>query len=143
MRRRRQCKECGRRFTTYETFRLELRVTKRNGETEDFDRDKLLRVVEKVTWDRNVGRKTREDLVRGLEAELSDGGEPVVSSATLAQKLYDRLVALDDLAARRFAANYLAEDGSVRIARDPSPQLTLPAVASPDPVPPPPPRRRK
>jgi transcriptional repressor NrdR len=144
VRRRRQCKECGRRFTTYETFRLELRVEKRSGASEDFDRGKILRVIEKLTWDRHVGRKTCEDLVRGLEAELSDSGEPVVASAALAQKLYARLVELDTVAAQRFASNYVTEDGTVRIARDPSPQLTLPVMAAPaEPTPPRAPRKRK
>ncbi len=143
VRRRRECQECGRRFTTYETFRLELRVEKRDGASEEFDRDKLLRVLDKVTWDRPVTRKACEDLVRGLESELSDGGDPVVSSAALAQKLHDKLAELDGLAARRFASNYLAEDGTVRIARDPSPQLTLPAVAAPPEPPAPRPRKRK
>jgi transcriptional repressor NrdR len=148
VRRRRQCEECERRFTTYETFRLELRVDKRDGRSENFDRDKLLAVMERLTRDRPVTRKAREDLVRGLETELADSGASVVTSASLAERLHRRLVELDRIAAARFATNYQLDDGTIRFTRDEdSSQLTLPVVA-PEPEPaspaePPRARRRK
>jgi transcriptional repressor NrdR len=145
VRRRRECLECERRFTTYERLAPpEIRVEKRGGASEDFDRDKLLAVVERVTRGRAIAEKARRDLVRGLEAQLVDEGAKTVPSWLLAERLLLRLRELDALAATRFASNYTQEDGTIRIAHDePSPQLELPAVAPPTVPPAEPPRRRK
>jgi transcriptional repressor NrdR len=129
IRRRRQCHDCGRRFTTYERVAPpEIRVLKRGGRVEPFDRAKLAAVVARLTHDRPVGAQAAADLVRGLEAELVDAGVQSVTSGQLADRLLARLDALDALAARRFASNYLQEDGSLRTADAdlPSPQLALP-----------------
>jgi transcriptional repressor NrdR len=132
VRRRRECQECERRFTTYEVFRLELRVTKRDGTNEPFERDKLLGALRRVTWDRTVSDKAREDLVRGMEAELADSGAQVIASATLAERLHARLRELDAIAAARFGANYQLDDGTVRFVREEdTSQLALPMVAPP------------
>jgi len=137
VRRRRECLECARRFTTYERVaQPEIRVVKRAGrEGEDFDRRKLLRVVQRVTRGRPVTTRACEDLVRGLEAELVDAGVQTIESSRLSEKLLGRLRELDGLAADRFASNFIQEDGSVRFGGDdPSPQLPLPiAPAAPRP----------
>jgi transcriptional repressor NrdR len=127
VRRRRECQECTRRFTTYEKLaESEIIVAKRGGGQESFDRDKLLRVVERVARGRKLAESSLRDLVRGLEAELLDVGARTVASATIAQRLLTRLGALDGVAAERFASNYRQEDGSVRMTDDePSPQLDL------------------
>lgn len=131
VRRRRACLGCGRRFTTYERLAApELRVLKREGATEAFDRDKLLRVVLRVIRGRGIAEKSADNLVRGLEAELSDLGSHTVASGDLADRLLGRLRALDAVAASRFAANYLASDGTIRTAHaGPSPQLALPLLS--------------
>ena len=139
IRRRRECQECERRFTTYEVFRLELRVTKRDGTSAPFERDKLLAAIDRVAWDRPVSAKARQDLVRGMEAELADSGVQVVSSATLAERLYARLRELDLVAGARFGANYQLDDGTLRFVREEdTSQLQLPIVApvaEPEPAP--------
>jgi transcriptional repressor NrdR len=137
VRRRRECLECERRFTTYERVaQPEIRVAKRSArEGEDFDRKKLLRVVLRVTRGRPVGRKACDDLVRGLEAELVDSGVQTIEASRLAERLYERLRELDGLAADRFASNWVQEDGSIRFADErSSPQLPLP-ITTPSPSP--------
>ena len=128
VRRRRQCLECERRFTTYERIAPpEVKILKRDGTTQAFDREKLERVVRKVTRGRPVGRKAGDDLVRGLELELTSSDETIVKSSQLARRLLDKLGELDPASASRFAAAYLDEEGVVRTDdKAPSPQMTLP-----------------
>jgi transcriptional repressor NrdR len=129
VRRRRECLECGRRFTTYERLAPpEIKVVKRDGESEPFDREKLVRVVTRCARGRaGVAVRAIEDLCRGLEAELVDAGVQVVTSAQVADRLLVRLKELDAIVASRFAANFQEEDGIVRTAvNEPSPQLALP-----------------
>jgi transcriptional repressor NrdR len=127
VRRRRECLDCTRRFTTYEKLaESEINVAKRGGRVEPFDRDKLQRVVERVARGRRHGKDALRNLVRGLEAELIDVGARTVSSAHVGERLLERLRALDAVVADRFASNYRQEDGSVRISDEvPSPQLDL------------------
>ncbi|MBI4510151.1 MAG: transcriptional repressor NrdR [Deltaproteobacteria bacterium] len=134
VRRRRECLECRRRFTTYERLAPpEIRVTKRASRpSEDFDRGKLLRAVLRLTRNRPVARQACEDLVRGLEAELVDQGVQSVASHQLAERLLARLRELDPMAAARFAANYTHEDGMVRTTEgERSLQLSLPIPSAP------------
>ncbi len=138
VRRRRECQECTRRFTTYEKLaESEIIVAKRGGGQEPFDRDKLLRVAERVARGRKLAETTLRDLVRGLEAGLLDVGARTVASATIAERLLERLRVLDDVVAERFASNYRHDDGTVRMSDDvPSPQLDL-LSAMPPAAPPP------
>lgn len=148
VRRRRECLECTRRFTTYEKLaEPEITVHKRGGGQEPFDREKLLRVVERVARGRKLRDGALRDLVRGLEAELVDAGARSVATSHLAERLLARLAALDPVIAERFAANYRQDDGTLRFAADePSPQLDLLAAVAPPKAAPakaPAPRRRR
>jgi transcriptional repressor NrdR len=128
VRRRRECQTCARRFTTYERLApSEIRVVKRDGRTEPFNRDKLVALALRLARDRPVGRRACEDLVRGLEAELVAAGDASLGSGQIADRLLARLGELDGLMARRFASNYVTDDGSLKTAPDvPSPQLAFP-----------------
>jgi transcriptional repressor NrdR len=128
VRRRRECMSCARRFTTYERLApSEIKVQKRDGASEPFSREKLEQLVMRLARDRPVSARACHDLVRGLEAELVDAGVTSVASSQLADRLLARLGELDALMARRFATNYVAEDGTLRTAPEaPSPQLALP-----------------
>jgi transcriptional repressor NrdR len=135
VRRRRECMSCGRRFTTYERLAPpEIRVVKRDGVTQAFDRDKIVRVVQRLTRDRRLALHTIENLAKGLEAELVDAGLQVVPTNQVADRLLARLRELDPVAASRYAANYQQEDGIVRTAfpAEPSPQLPLPLAGDPE-----------
>jgi transcriptional repressor NrdR len=128
VRRRRECLSCTRRFTTYERLApSEIKVQKRDGTTEPFSREKLQALVERLARDRPVSARACHDLVRGLEAELVDAGITTLISGQVADRLLARLNELDPLMARRFASNYLTEEGLLNTAPDePSSQLALP-----------------
>jgi transcriptional repressor NrdR len=130
VRRRRECLACSRRFTTYERVApAEIKVRKRDGRTEPFDRQKLLRVVLRLARGRGPGEKACEDMVRGLEAALIDAGEPIVTTGQISERLHARLGEMDPIMAARFATNYVAEDGAPKLAdAAPSPQLSLPLL---------------
>jgi len=127
VRRRRECLSCTRRFTTYERLApSEIKVVKRDGTPEPFAREKLEKLVERLARGRTVAPRAGHDLVRGLEAELVDAGITSITTAQIADRLLARLGELDAVMARRFATNYLSDDGTVRTAPEsPSPQLDL------------------
>src|SRR5262249_34933421 len=145
VRRRRECMTCGRRFTTYERLApAEIRVHKRDGSVEAFSRDKLVRLLARLARERPVGDGAREDLVRGLEAEILDAGVHALTSAQVADRLLVRLRELDPIMAARFASNYTGDDGTVRTSTtEPSPQLALDLSAPPEEEEPPARKRRK
>ena len=73
IRRRRECLKCGARFTTYEEiFREKLRVKKRDGQYEEFDRRKLLAGIEKACEKRPVSTEKIELLAERVIAELEN-----------------------------------------------------------------------
>jgi transcriptional repressor NrdR len=123
---------CKRRFTTYEKLGAPaLKVTKRDGSSEPFDGDKLVRALARVCAHRPAVRP--EDLrriARDLEATLLDSGQKVVRWSDIVTHALARLENVDTVAARRLAANYLDETGALRLSADgdgaASPQLGLP-----------------
>jgi len=107
IRRRRECNACKRRFTTYE--RVEERpllVIKKNGNSEQFNRDKLFRGIMRACEKRPVKIEEIEDLVAQIERELRDNYDREVSSVVVGEKVMDKLQALDEVAYVRFASVY-------------------------------------
>ena len=71
MRRRRECKKCGKRFTTYEKVaNLDLKVVKKSGVVEEFDREKVMRGIKKACWKRPVTDEQMTALVDDIELKL-------------------------------------------------------------------------
>jgi transcriptional repressor NrdR len=131
MRRRRVCNTCKRRFTTYERVGAPgIKVHKRDGSVEPFDRDKLVVALRRVCAHRNVADVALERIATDLEAQLLDDAQKTVSWAELAELVHGRLASADPVAARRFAANYADDSGEVHFADvappSASPQLGLP-----------------
>ena len=131
MRRRRVCTTCKRRFTTYEKIGAPgIKVHKRDGSLELFDRDKLLVALERVAAHRNIEAADLHRIARDIEATLLDGARKSVTWSDLASLVLDRLANVDPIAARRFAANYTDDTGVLRLddakPAAPSPQLGLP-----------------
>ena len=107
IRRRRECKACGQRFTTYERVApMQLMVVKADGRREDFDRDKLVDGVRKACAKRPVSTETIEELVSGIEGKLYSRGEREVKSRVIGAMVMERLRELDDVAYVRFASVY-------------------------------------
>lgn len=107
IRRRRECVECGRRFTTYERIEESpLRVIKKDGARVPFDRDKLKQGLEKACWKRPVSPQQIEDIVSAVEADVYQNFENEVPSKYLGELLMTSLRKVDQVAFVRFASVY-------------------------------------
>jgi transcriptional repressor NrdR len=103
VRRRRQCEECGERFTTYERVEAPpITVVKRDGSRQPFDRDKLLGSLNRASHKRDVDPRRLSLIVDGVEKEVRDkGGE--LSAHRIGELCLDGLRKLDRGAYLQFA----------------------------------------
>ena len=107
IRRRRQCLSCGRRFTTYETVETTpLRVIKKNGTREMFDRNKLRSGLVRACEKRNITTSQIEDIVNHIERTIRNDLKQEVSSERIGNLVMDELRQLDQVAYVRFASVY-------------------------------------
>jgi transcriptional repressor NrdR len=107
IRRRRQCANCGARFTTFERVQLrELTVIKSNGKREPFDRDKLMRSMIVSLRKRPVDQERLERVVNGIVRRLESSGESEIPSKLIGELIMDALKTLDQVAYVRFASVY-------------------------------------
>ena len=107
IRRRRQCENCGHRFTTYEELEHEsLMVLKRDGRREEFSREKLLAGIKKACQKRPISPKAMDDLVDHIVAGVSEKFESEVPGEFIGKMVMDGLRELDDVAYVRFASVY-------------------------------------
>jgi transcriptional repressor NrdR len=107
IRRRRNCPDCGGRFTTFERVQLrELQVVKRSGRRVPFDRDKLMRSVEIALRKRPVDPERVERMVSGLVRRLESLGESEIKADVIGKLVMEGLRGLDDVAYVRFASVY-------------------------------------
>ena len=107
IRRRRECPECGSRFTTFERVQLrELTVVKKNGEKTPFDRDKLARSIELAVRKRPVSPERVEKVVNSIQRQLEVSGETEIPTTTIGEYVMEALSNLDHIAYIRFASVY-------------------------------------
>lgn len=107
IRRRRECLECHRRFTTYETMEsLPLVVIKKDGRRQTFDKTKLLGSMIKACEKRSVSLGTLEEIANEIEQALQNKMEREVSSTEIGEMVMDRLRGVDGVAYVRFASVY-------------------------------------
>lgn len=107
VRRRRQCVACEKRFTTYERFeRAELKVRKRNGRVEDFDRDKVEVGVLKACEKRPISRDAIARVIDEVEEICRAADDGTVDAAIIGGLVLDKLRELDEVAYMRFASVY-------------------------------------
>ena len=107
IRRRRECMRCNFRFTTFEVVeREELRVVKRNGARENFDRAKLMSGIRKACEKRPVKIEQLEQLVDDIAAELEEEGYREIPSTVIGAKLMHHLESIDHVAYVRYASVY-------------------------------------
>ncbi|HIG41275.1 MAG: transcriptional regulator NrdR [bacterium] len=107
VRRRRECQECGERYTTFETADLVLpRVIKSNGSRQPFDEDKLRSGVVRAIEKRPLSMETVESMLNRIKHKLRATGEREVKTRDVGELVMDELRQLDDVAYVRFASVY-------------------------------------
>ena len=107
VRRRRECPECGSRFTTFERVQLrELIVVKRNGERTPFDRDKLEKSISLAVRKRPISSERVEKIVNSLQRKFESSGETEISTVQIGESVMEALSHLDNIAYIRFASVY-------------------------------------
>ena len=107
IRRRRECEECGRRFTTYEKVEeVILMVIKKDGSRQAFDRSKLLNGIIRACEKRPVSIADMEKIADDIERGLNNMMEKEVESTFIGELVMERLKDLDEVAYVRFASVY-------------------------------------
>lgn len=107
IRRRRECADCERRFTSYERIEEPFpAIVKRGSIREDYDRDKLMRGLRLACNKRPISREQIEDVVDAVERRLIETGQSEVDSNFLGDALTEELRGLDPVAYIRFASVY-------------------------------------
>ncbi|MEG0392471.1 MAG: transcriptional regulator NrdR [Anaerovoracaceae bacterium] len=107
IRRRRECEQCGKRFTTYEKIEeIVLVVIKKDGSRESFDRGKVLNGIIKACQKRPVTLSQMEQVVDEIERGLNNMMEKEVKSTFIGELIMEKLKDLDEVAYVRFASVY-------------------------------------
>jgi transcriptional repressor NrdR len=118
IRRRRECDECGRRFTTRERVEETFpKIVKRDERREEYDRHKLLAGIQRACEKRPVSAVALERLLDRLERRLQETGDKEMTSRTLGERVLEELIALDPIAAARFASVFLGFESAEDYAR--------------------------
>jgi transcriptional repressor NrdR len=107
IRRRRECIECGRRFTSYERVEeIPYFVVKKDGRREPFDRTKLLQGLHRACEKRPVPAKALETIVEEVEQLVAESADREIEARAIGEKVMERLRELDKVAYVRFASVY-------------------------------------
>jgi transcriptional repressor NrdR len=107
VRRRRECPECARRFTTYERpTEVRVYVVKKDGRREPFDRDKILAGVNKACEKRPISREAAAEAADAIERRVRDELSEEVPSSMIGRWVMEALKELDEVAYVRFASVY-------------------------------------
>ena len=105
VRRRRNCEECNKRFTTYETAVIQLIVKKKNAETEDFDYIKLLNGIKNACVDTGIEETELVALAEDISTLLHSKGA-IVSSLEIGELVLEKLKEFNEVAYIRYASVY-------------------------------------
>ena len=107
IRRRRQCDECGKRFTTYEKVKtLPLIVVKKDNNREPYDREKIVAGIVRSCHKRPISMKQINDMVDDIEGQIFNMEEKEIPTTTIGSIVMDKLKDLDEVAYVRFASVY-------------------------------------
>ncbi len=118
IRRRRQCRSCASRFTTFERIdHAPLRVVKSSGDTEPFDRSKVVAGLAAATKGRDVDADQLEAMATRVEEAMRLKGNEV-STAMIGLAVLDELRAVDDVSYLRFASVYKHFDAAADFHRE-------------------------
>jgi transcriptional repressor NrdR len=107
IRRRRQCEDCGARFTTFERVQLrDLTIVKAGNRRESFERGKLERSIAIACRKREVPQERIDRLVSSIQRQVETSGESEIASSEIGEMVMAGLKALDPVAYIRFASVY-------------------------------------
>lgn len=107
IRRRRECLECGRRFTTYEKIEESpVKVIKKDGTRVPFDREKIRSGLEKACYKRPISPDQVEQIINEVESDVYETGEREIPSRYIGEKVFNALRDVDQVAFVRFASVY-------------------------------------
>ena len=106
IRRRRECFQCLRRFTTFETIDLTIQVRKRDGHYEDFQQEKLIRGLEAACRHTRISRQQAREVAYKITAELMERQLREIGATELGDIVMRHLHALDTVSYIRFACVY-------------------------------------
>jgi transcriptional repressor NrdR len=107
IRRRRECLDCGKRFTSYERVEeIPYFVVKKDGRREPFDRAKLLQGLHRACEKRPVPARALEAVVEEIEQMLAEGPDREIEARVIGEKVMEHLRELDKVAYVRFASVY-------------------------------------
>jgi len=107
VRRRRECLECKKRFTTYERVEeVNFLVVKKDGSKEVFDKGKLIHGMLKACEKRPITVDVIEGFISNLEREFQERGDKEITSTEIGEKVIRKLYEVDEVAYVRFASVY-------------------------------------
>ena len=107
IRRRRECLECNKRFTTYETIQTKsVIVTKTDGRIEQFDEEKIWSSLNKACAKRPISNRSLNKIILDIDSEIEISGKNEISTKKIGQKIMAGLENLDRVAYIRFASVY-------------------------------------
>ena len=107
IRRRRECLNCQRRFTTYETVEsLPIIVVKRDNSRQAFDRNKIMNGMLRACEKRPVSMQALENAVNEIESLVQNSLEREITTEFIGEQVMEKLKALDEVAYVRFASVY-------------------------------------
>lgn len=113
IRRRRECVQCGKRFTTYEVIEdVPIIVIKKDKSREVFDRNKVLKGMLRACEKRPITSTELENAINEIEATLQSATDREVTSVRIGELIMEKLKDIDEVAYVRFASVYKAFDSA-------------------------------
>ncbi len=107
VRRRRECPNCNRRFTTFEEYEsIPILVIKTDGSRQPFDREKIRRGIIKACEKRPVTFSQIDEMVANIEKEISNALEQEIDSKKIGELVMEQIKSVDEVAYIRFASVY-------------------------------------
>lgn len=111
IKRRRVCNVCEKRFTTYERIEeIPLYVVKKNNSREKFNREKLMKGLDRATIKRDVSREELEGFVQEIERIIQNTLKNEITTQDLGKLVMKKLLEIDEVAYVRFASVYMKFD---------------------------------
>jgi transcriptional repressor NrdR len=128
IRRRRECLDCKRRYSTYERLEeMSLKVVKKNGQREPFSRDKIRQGLARACWKRPISDERIDEVISQVETEVYANFDREVDSEHLGGLVMRSLRELDQVAFVRFASVYREFKDVRDFVDELQPMLTAPA----------------